>query len=83
MSRQSIKTNERTIREFVSSLVTSYLDASQSSRITSAMTIEASKAEHPKSQTKNFELFPRLDQVLDLGKISDCDVKLIMPAQAL
>jgi hypothetical protein len=47
------------------------------------MTIEASKAERAKSQNKNFKPFPRLDEVLDLSIISDCDLKLIMPAQAL
>jgi hypothetical protein len=79
----SFNTNEGSIREFVSRLVTSILEASQSSRESVQETIEKSKAERAISQNKNFKPFPPLDHVLDLGIISDCDVKLIMPAQAL
>jgi hypothetical protein len=83
MSRQSLQTNEGSIRDFVSRLVTSILDATQSSRESAEETIEKSKAGRAISQNKNFKPFPPLDHVLDLSIISDCDVKLIMPAQAL
>jgi hypothetical protein len=83
MSQQSFKTNKNSISKLVSSLVTFLLDDRQSSKETAEQTIEESKAERAKSQNKNFQPFPRLDQVLDLGIISDCEVKLIMPAQAL
>jgi hypothetical protein len=83
VSQQSIKTNERTLREFVSSLVTSFLDASQSSRESAEMTIEDSKAEKEKVENKVFQAFPPLDHVKDLGIISDEEVNRIMPAEAL
>lgn len=82
-SKKSVGTDQGTISKYVSDLLTSILNASERSRITAEMTIEASKAERAKSQNKNFKPFPRLDQVLDLGIISDREIELIMPARAL
>lgn len=83
MSLQSFNTNEGSIREFVSRLVTSILEASQSSRDNVQETIEKSKAERAISQNQNFKPFPPLDHVLDLGIISEEEVNAIMPTEAL